>query len=358
MASAKQEFEMKEKRNLLSRALTHHTPDVISRRVLGVHNHERRLRNMKERNFWSAAMCALLLFLIPNIVFGQTAPLAQEATPAATRASVKVMTWNIEGGGQCKRNRDMHKVGNVIRRYDPDVIVLQEIHRKQVLDLVYDLASMHTYVSWFAETKSCGDGEDDDDFGLAILSIYPIGNQRAFRLRNHPIEEEREEFRTLMRVAIRVDDEHLVRVYNTHLTSQDDKQGDKYRKWQVQDILDIVAADEARAERTNRVFQPVLMGDFNFKPTAEPYKLLKPRFKDTWAIWSRHHTDFDNPNGFTSPTRKPDKRIDYVFAGRHSRISNREVRVPDVTTILADFDTQNREAVPDHLPVIANLFFR
>jgi len=349
---------MKGKLNLLSRALTHHTHDVISRRIIGVNEHERRLRSMRERNFWRSTVFALLLFLIPNTVFSQNAPEAQGAAQAATRASVKVMTWNIEGGGQCKRNRDMHKVGNVVRRYDPDVIVLQEVHRKQVLDLVYDLASMHTYVSWFVETKSCGDGEDDDDFGLAILSVYPMGNQRAFRLRNHPKETKRDEFRTLMRAALRVDDEHLVRVYNTHLTSQDDSRGDLYREWQVIDILGIVAEDEARAERGNRVFQPVLMGDFNFNPQAEQYSLLMDRFKDTWAIWSRHHTDFDNPNGFTSPTRKPDKRIDYVFAGRHSRISNREVRVPDVTTILADFDTQNREAVPDHLPVIANLFFR
>lgn len=312
---------------------------------------------MRQRNFWRATMFALLLLLIPGTVFAQDAPEAQGAAPPDS-VSLIVMTWNIEGGGHCERNRNMSKVGRVISRYDPDVIVLQEVHRKQVLDLVFALAHMRTYVSWFVETKSCGDdGEDDDDFGLAVLSSYPIGSRKAFRLRNHPKETDRDEFRTLLRVAVRVDS-RLVRIYNTHLTSQDDRQGDKYREWQVIDILGIVAEDEARARRTGRVFQPVLMGDFNFKDTTRPsYPFLMSRFKDAWSIWARHHTDFDNPNGFTSPTRRPDKRIDYVFAGRGKGIRSLEVIVPDVATILHDFETQNLEAVPDHLPVIANLVF-
>lgn len=311
---------------------------------------------MRQRNFWRATMFALLLLLTPGTILAQEAPLAQVPTPAPASVSLKVMTWNIEGGGHCDRNRNMQKVGTVISRYDPDLIVLQEVHRKQVLDLVFALAHMRTYISWFVETKSCGDGENDDDFGLAVLSSYPIGSERAFRLRNHPKETKRDEFRTLMRVAVRVDS-RLVRIYNTHLTSQDDRNGDKYREWQVIDILGIVAEDEERAQRTGRVFQPVLMGDFNLNDATDPYSLLMPRFKDTWAIWSRHHTDFDNPFGFTSPTRRPDKRIDYVFAGRRKRIRSGEVVVPDVATILHDFETENREAVPDHLPVIANLSF-
>lgn len=275
--------------------------------------------------------------------------------------NLKVMTWNIEGGHHCESTRDMSKASKVIRRYNPDVIVIQEIHRLQALQLANDLALDRNYDYWFVEAKSCGRGEDDDDFGLAIFSVYPIipGSKKVYALTEHPEEKKDGEHRKLIRGIISVGDQ-LVRIYNTHLTSKGGKEGgDRFRSLQVKDILDAVALDESMA---NQLFQPILMGDFNMEDTSSAYEKLKDRFNDTWAIWVQHHGDLDNPKGWTNPTVHLRHRIDYIFTGKRDGIGIEDVRVPDVTTVLHDYRIGSPgikvKDLPDHIPVIASLRLR
>src|SRR5690242_3267872 len=47
------------------------------------------------------------------------------------RAKVRVMTWNIHGGGPSRRNRDLHRIVALVRRHSPDLLALQEIDARR-----------------------------------------------------------------------------------------------------------------------------------------------------------------------------------------------------------------------------------
>ena len=78
------------------------------------------------------------------------------------------------------------------------------------------------------------------------------------------------------------------------------------------------------------------MGDFNDIPTGRAYQLMRNQFGDAW-IESRS-TD----EGFSYPTDKPSKRIDYIFFRSTDRVRTKHAWI---------VETQ----ASDHVPVVADL---
>ena len=101
-----------------------------------------------------------------------------------TRASpegghVRIMTWNIHGGGTSRRRRDLARVVAIVKRHAPDVVALQEVDsrptvlRRRVMqvgsafDVLAGALGRH-----MAEVKLIT--APDGDYGHAIFSRWPM----------------------------------------------------------------------------------------------------------------------------------------------------------------------------------------
>ena len=90
------------------------------------------------------------------------------------RAHVRVMTWNIHGGGPSRRKRDLHRVVRLVRRHAPDIIALQEIDARRrkgwgepAFEFLKEALGAHS-----AEARVIAG--PDGDYGHAIISRWPM----------------------------------------------------------------------------------------------------------------------------------------------------------------------------------------
>ena len=190
-------------------------------------------------------------------VDGEPARLGAAAAPA----SLTVVTWNIERGMRFER------VAEALRRFNADVVLLQEVdrfcRRSGLRDVARDLAYElnYNFVSG-AEFQEIGQGRGDVPAvtGQAILSRTPIEDaavivfpdQARMKWRLNPFQPRRGG-----RIALRARTAGLV-VYSLHLESG---RSDELRFKQ----LAAVFADAAS------VTQPTIVaGDFNNSETMRP----------------------------------------------------------------------------------------
>lgn len=298
------------------------------------------------------------------------AALAALAAGAVTvRASdLKVMTWNIRGGQTERRGGDihvvpctpnrtpnyLHNIEEEINRHEGlDVIALQEVYRSQAETLARDLAATRGFHPrpYFVETRSCAGGPAANDFGIAIISRYPfLGVEK--RALSTPLCDGLEE-RMLAGVIIKVQG-RPVHIYDTHLSAC----GGAFA--QASEVLEIRAQiNQDRSRPRDFAFRPVLMGDFNTRPTSAPYHAIRlGLFLDAWR-----EAHGDEP-GNTFDTFSPHARIDYIFVGSGGVFKVDEAGLTSRRTLFDIFDLENPNAgrdfnkIPDHLPVVASLSYR
>jgi endonuclease/exonuclease/phosphatase family metal-dependent hydrolase len=89
-------------------------------------------------------------------------------------SNVRVMTWNIHGGGPSRRNRDLDRIVGFIRRHAPDIVALQEIDARRKTGLTepafeYLKDALGTHAAE-ARVITAPDG----DYGHAVISRWPI----------------------------------------------------------------------------------------------------------------------------------------------------------------------------------------
>ena len=195
------------------------------------------------------------------MAFGARGAAAQPSpSPTATPRSptFKVMTWNIQGkyvetpfvGGT-------NPIVNVIKRYDPDIIGLQEIWEPQAHKIAFDLGWVRTWrhVYWTVANNQTLEG-------TAILSRYPLSNKVSWRL--HDVTGDHARY--LMRATTKVRGRTL-HLYNTHLTNR----SESGRQTQAQELIEHIE-DDRRAARGS--FRPVLTGDMNATSKEPAYSIL------------------------------------------------------------------------------------
>lgn len=89
----------------------------------------------------------------------------------AERGDVRVMTWNIHGGGATRRDRDLGRIIALVQRHDPDIVALQEIDARGLsacaFDYLREALGEHT-----AEARMIT--APDGDIGHAIISRFPM----------------------------------------------------------------------------------------------------------------------------------------------------------------------------------------
>jgi endonuclease/exonuclease/phosphatase family metal-dependent hydrolase len=237
--------------------------------------------------------------------------------PASTK-TFRLMTYNIHVGIGMDQKVDLQRIADVINEQHPDLVGLQEVdrgvRRTQGIDEIAELAQMTKMNFAFAHNLDFEGGQ----YGVAILSRSSIDliDHRKFENRR---EAER---RGMLRVEVEIAGRKLNFV-TTHL----DYQYTDGRLFETEQLFSNLAD----------VKGPILVvGDFNDESTGGAYKLMTTKFQDAW-LDSKPKT-----LGFSYPSDKLAKRIDYIFYRPSDGI-----RVKKAWTV--------QSLASDHVPVVAEL---
>jgi endonuclease/exonuclease/phosphatase family metal-dependent hydrolase len=216
--------------------------------------------------------------------------------PPAVR-DVRVLVYNIHAGKDAAGVDNLARVADLVREVRADLVLLQEVdrgtRRSGVVDQPSVLARRTGLSVAFGKTLDYDGGE----YGIAILSRWPIGSHELSRLPVDPPQQRAGgsyEPRGAQRATVRATGGDLALV-NTHL---DASREDHYRRQEIRSVLAIVRALDAPA---------LVGGDFNSTPDSEVQASIRAAgLRDAWLECGRGE-------GLTYPASTPAKRIDYLF---------------------------------------------
>lgn len=237
---------------------------------------------------------ALPSVTVPSIT---VPPLPTCATPRGA-TPLRVLSFNIHGGrARGSYDAGLDQIVAEITAWDPDVVLLQEVHRfrrdsgfdDQPALLGRRLGMTVVFGRNFTRPPE-GPGRPVRESGTAILSRLPIIESGNQPLPRYPGQEQR----GLLHATVTVGDQE-VRVYNTHLQHT----AGNIRIVQARAVRDLVTA-------AGGAF--VLGGDLNATPEAKPLSVLAKIATDPWP-------SVGVGEGLTVPPRAPRRRIDYVLHG-------------------------------------------
>ena len=237
---------------------------------------------------------------------------------------LKVMTYNIYGA----RLTNGDKLGEVIKKYNPDFIVLQEVDKNTIRsnkrDVTEDIVKKLGYDNYyFQKTLDFNGGE----FGISIISKYPIERYYTFELPSVGNEK-----RHLLGAQISKDVfGKSITIINAHLNYQENIKAEE-----TEEVLAVTDVFEGDVK--------FLAGDLNMLPTSESYpKYLKK--------WTDSYTEIKgSPSNSESEKDKQrnekDTRIDYIFGDKSKNWKvNKSFFVKD--------ESEKWDELSDHIPYMA-----
>jgi endonuclease/exonuclease/phosphatase family metal-dependent hydrolase len=238
---------------------------------------------------------------------------------------MRVMSWNIHHGEGMDNVIDIDRIAQVILDEKADIVALQEVdrgvERSKKIDMITKLAD-HTGMTYaFGKTMEYQGG----DYGNAILTRFPIFEERNVLFRKFPETEQR----GVLLLVLGINGEEIV-VASTHLDSQG---SDSVRSPNVDDLRTILKATGLR---------PIMLcGDFNDIPSSRVVSKLKEEYLDNWersGTWE----------GYTFPSDMPGKRIDYIFTNklRNQDSASAPVRLRPRAAHVA------KSTASDHVPLL------
>jgi endonuclease/exonuclease/phosphatase family metal-dependent hydrolase len=209
-------------------------------------------------------------------------------TPPAQATSLRVCTYNIQQGYDAAGLKNYDGQLALLRQLNADIIGLQESDTNRIAggnaDLVRYLANKLDMHAWYGPKTVAG------TFGIALLSRYPIENPRTFYM--YSVGEQTATIEAQIRVG-----GNLFHVFVTHLGNGGP-----------------IVQQEAIIERVQGKEEVILIGDFNFRPDTEQYRLTVDLLDDAWLLkW---------PQGTDDQGRRFDRRIDHVFVSPGMAISD------------------------------------
>lgn len=252
---------------------------------------------------------ALLLVIIGTSVV-QAFLWSEEDAETPTGNDITVMTYNIQSGFSLDNYWDLEATAQTIEAEDPDILILQEVSRGWLVTTYND------QMLWLSKRLELpfvwGPASNDDLWGNAILSKWPVTNEQVFKYASTQNLD-----RSLVAAEIATPG-RPVWVIGTHLDNPEDAAAVRFE--QVDQLL------EFWGDRSSTI----IAGDFNADP-SDPViaELHNAGLIDTGA-------DFD-PSIATSYTGF---RIDYIFV------------TPDLTVLDAFVPDSDAS---DHRPVVAVL---
>ncbi|OCA85726.1 hypothetical protein A8F94_12690 [Bacillus sp. FJAT-27225] len=240
----------------------------------------------------------------------------------------RVVTFNIHHGIGVDKELDLGRIASLLKSLDADIIGLNEVDRffsersafqDQAKYLAKELQYDHVFGP--AVTMEGLDGNEKRQFGNALLTRLPI-----IEPKNYPFDflPKVIEDRALLEVALKTGDQTL-KVFVTHLSLALFQ-----HKKQSSFILN----------KVNEIKGPsIVMGDWNMTPRSRTWRRVTEQLTDVWT-----ETHQRSSGGHTFPSRRPFRRLDYIFVNRYFNVVDCEVV------------TSERE-ISDHLPVLATLTF-
>lgn len=231
---------------------------------------------------------------------------------------VNLMTYNTQ---HCLNYRtrkiDYQMIADTIRKYDADIIGLQEIRNESdapgydaQAKIIAEKLGFHYY---FAEATRFG---GKNPYGNALVSRYPIISAETITIPDPKIKiyPGYYETRCILKATIDVGSGLNVLICHLGLNPNEHRKG-------IRTII-------SNLERENCV----LMGDFNMKPHNKKLKPIKEKLYDTAEKFTSAKLSF--------PSNHPKMKIDYIFTSRDIKVVKADI--PDIVT-------------SDHRPHIATL---
>ena len=217
--------------------------------------------------------------------------------------TTRVLVYNIHAGKDAKGVDNLQRVADVIRETRADVVLLQEVDRNTRrsgnVDQVTELTRMTGMTAAFGKSL----GFQGGDYGIAILSRWPIDSSRTVPLPIDP-PQLRSGVSYEPRVALRAwiaTPGGPLHIVNTHMDASGD---DRYRR---QEIVTVLANADSSAVPT------LVGGDLNSTPESVVQGAVRERgWRDAWTECG------DGSTGFTYPADSGTKRIDYLYLRNRS----------------------------------------
>ncbi len=206
---------------------------------------------------------------------------------------MRIMTYNIRSGRNMENVLAPEEQIKVIKGLAPDICALNEVrvHTTDVggMDIAAEYGEKLGMEHRFARTIDINGGE----YGIAMLSRYPIVSSRIVPVPDLPEEERGRRFepRTVLACEIDTPEGRLCAI-TSHFGLSDGE-----RKNAAATVLSLVSETDMPV---------VFMGDLNAKPGDAVIESLRAALYDTAG---------DTPLSF--PSSGPEIRIDYIFTSRH-----------------------------------------
>ena len=277
---------------------------------------------------------------------------------AKEKSSLILVSYNIHHAEGVDGRLSLDRIADDIRH--ADVVALQEVDnhfgpRSGFADQAKSLAELlNMYYVFGANLDLNGSTIENGtirnqrrQYGNAILSRYPIEFSRNYLLPKIQYKNLGSEQRGLLEAQVNVAGKRI-RVYSTHLAASSEEQ----RVLQVKSIKDIVnGAGGIGAPQGNIVLarSSIVMGDFNFSPDSDPYRLLTGEFRrGRQLIKAGGFVDFwplvNETVGNTIRVRSGNgSRIDYIFLS------------PDLVECAESAVVNTETIASDHQPLTAVL---
>lgn len=235
------------------------------------------------------------------------------ATRAGTPApDVRVMVYNIHAGKDAAGIDNLERVAQLVRETSADIVLLQEVDRGTRRSGGIDQPAVLSRLTGLHVAFGRSLIYQGGDYGIAILSRWPITSQRTIPLPvNPPQERSGSSYEPRVALEVRVaSPAGELTVLNTHIdASRDDR-------WRRQEIVTVLAAaDSARGVL-------LMGGDLNSTPESDVQRTVRARgLIDAWNVCGRG----GDAAGRTYPADSGVKRIDYLYFRRTTGCSSAEV---------------------------------
>jgi endonuclease/exonuclease/phosphatase family metal-dependent hydrolase len=207
------------------------------------------------------------------------------------------MTYNIKGHGALLRGRHIERVAEVIRETAPDVVGIQEVHRRGWKARFHDQAAQLEELTGMHLHFGCAMANGETEYGNALLTRGDIVEAHVESLPGGG------EPRALLAAKVEVRGTRFL-AYVTHLAAWG-RFGARKRLMQAQAVAARVAASD---------LPYVLMGDFNSSPSSAELRV----FHDGSLVTSCFMED-------VVTHRATRQCLDYIFVAPQWRIGNARV---------------------------------
>jgi len=236
--------------------------------------------------------------------------------------ALRVMTYNVHHCNPPSQpdSIDLAAITKVIRAQNPDLVALQEIdvntQRSGPFNQAAEIAKALNMRFFFGKAIDHGGG----DYGVAILSKYPLTETTVHRLPTKP--ETKGEPRIVVTAKVTLPAGLAIRFGSTHLDAQRDSVN---RQMQVVEISRLATTEKLPF---------IIAGDFNAPPASNVIKALDQHFTRTCRTCEP-----------TIPVANPAQAIDFI-----AYTPTKKFKVVKTTVVPEKYAS-------DHLPVVAEVSF-